>query len=134
MYNNPLLKKLHVKQGQRLAIVNPPPGYVEGLGQLPVDTELAINASGEFDWIHIFVKDKAELENYAPDAIKSLKDGGTLWISYPKGTSKVPTDINRDKGWDIVRRAGFRPVSQVSIDEVWSELRFRTLKPGEGFP
>ena len=133
MDNNPLLKKLQVKQGQRLAFLNAPPGYVEGLGQLPADTELAINTSGDFDWIHIFAKDKAELENYALDAIKSLKDGGTLWISYPKGTSKVPTDITRDKGWDIVRQAGFRPVSQVSIDGVWSALRFRPLKPGEEF-
>ena len=131
MDNNPLLKKLQVKLGQRLAIVNAPPGYVEGLGRLPVDTELALNTGGDFDWIHVFARDTTELQNYAPDAIRSLNDGGILWISYPKVTSKVPTDITRDKGWDTLRQAGFRPVSQVSIDEVWSALRFRPLKPGE---
>jgi len=48
---------------------------------------------------------------------------------YPKGTSRrYKTNINRDRGWETVTGTGFRPVSQVAIDEDWSALRFRNVK------
>ena len=53
---------------------------------------------------------------------------GRLWICYPKGGR---ADINRDSLWPMLRRYGLRPITQVAIDEVWSALRFRPLKPGE---
>jgi len=52
-----------------------------------------------------------------------------LWIAYPKGNR---SDINRDSVWPIVAELGLRPIGQVAVDEVWSALRFRPLKPGEG--
>lgn len=51
-----------------------------------------------------------------------------LWIAYPKGNR---SDINRDSVWPIVAELGMRPIGQVAVDEVWSALRFRPLKPGE---
>ena len=55
----------------------------------------------------------------------ALEPGGLFWISYPKGSSKVPTDLNRDVFWEALEHLGVRPVTQVSVDEVWSALRFR---------
>ena len=52
----------------------------------------------------------------------------TLWVAYPKANR---TDINRDTLWPILAEYGLRPIAQVAIDEVWSALRFRPLKPGE---
>ena len=51
-----------------------------------------------------------------------------LWLSYPKRSSKVETDLSRDVGWEVVADAGLRPVTQVSIDETWSALRFRPVE------
>jgi hypothetical protein len=50
------------------------------------------------------------------------------WISYPRKSPKVATDPSRDVGWDIVAEVGLRPVTQVSVDEVWSALRFRAME------
>jgi len=53
-----------------------------------------------------------------------------FWIAYPKANK---ADINRDTLWPILAERGMRPISQVAIDETWSALRFRALKPGEEF-
>ena len=52
---------------------------------------------------------------------------GLLWLSYPEKSSKVKTDLTRDVLWALVEPAGWRPVTQVSIDEVWSAMRFRPV-------
>ncbi len=122
-----LIKKLGIKPEQRIIIMNAPEGYREQLGTLPPDVELATTLNGQFDMVHLFVKDKAEVDQYAPTAIQAVKPGGLLWISFPKKSSKVTTDISRDIGWDAVWNAGWRPVTLISIDEVWSAFRFRPI-------
>jgi hypothetical protein len=125
MANSPLVKKLQLKPEQRVAVINAPPGYIEALGQLPEGTKLTDKAAGSFDFIQLFVKDSAELKRHAPKAIRAIKNDGMLWISYPKGSSKVKTDLNRDVIWDLVKEYGLVGVSLVSIDDVWSAMRFR---------
>ena len=83
---------------------------------------------GIFDFVQVFVKSISELEKQAPVAIKAVKYDGLLWICYPKQSSGIKTDINRDTGWSVVQQAGLRPVTQMAIDDTWSALRFR---PGE---
>jgi hypothetical protein len=125
MVGTPLTKKLGMKPGQRIAILNAPEGYRDELLILPADIELTTILDGTFDMIHLFVKEKAELDQYALHIIQALKPAGLLWISYPKQSARLPTDITRDKGWDVLSEAGWRPVTQISIDRVWSALRFR---------
>ena len=120
-----LAGKLRVKPGARVLLVNAPPGYAARLDPLPEGAEVAETPDGEFDVVQAFVKDRLDVERYAEPAIRSLRRGGALWFAYPKQASKVATDLTRDKGWDIVARAGLRPVAQVSVDDVWSALRFR---------
>lgn len=62
-----------------------------------------------------------------PKAIEAVTPEGMLWINYPKGTSKIKTDINRDTGWQTVTDLQFEGVSLVSIDETWSAMRFRPI-------
>ena len=143
MAQSTLIKKLRIKPGQRVTIINPPPGYLDQLGDLPEGVGLAIQPAdvelagepealgmanqpeGTFDFVHLFVKNITELERLGPTAVRAVKHDGLLWISYPKRSSKVETDISRDVGWDVIQEAGLRPVTQVSIDAVWSALRFR---------
>ncbi|TWH38967.1 hypothetical protein [Dulcicalothrix desertica] len=124
MVDNPLVKKLRIKSGQRMIVINSPPGYMEQL-ILPEGVELAKELEGQFDFIHIFVKNISELESFASKAISALKYDGILWIAYPKQSSKMITDINRDVGWDVIDKAGLKGVAQISINHVWSALRFR---------
>jgi len=134
MAQSSLIKKLRIQPGQRVTIINAPAGYLDQLGDLPEGVELASEPEGlgltnqpadTFDFVHLFVKNVAELERFGPSALRAVKHDGLLWISYPKRSSKVETDISRDVGWDVIKEAGLRPVTQVSIDAVWSALRFR---------
>lgn len=120
-----LAGKLRLRPGQRVLIMNAPSGYVEGLGPLSKGIELDQIAEGKYDFVHLFVTDGAEMEQLGPVAPQLVTYDGLLWISYPKRSSKVKTDLSRDVGWDVVANAGFRPVTQVSIDATWSALRFR---------
>ena len=127
MADTPLIKKLGIKPKQRVVILNAPEGYLEQLGTLPAGVELVTTTtpSDAFDVVHLFVRSQAELESQAPMAIQLVKPGGLLWISYPKQSSKVTTDLNRDILWRVFPNREWRPVTQISIDEVWSALRFR---------
>lgn len=124
MEDKSLIKKLLMKPGLRSIVINPPDGYLQRLGSFPIEFEL----EGKFDFVHLFVKSKEEVDVFGPRAIEAVKQDGVLWISYPKGSSKIKTDINRDKGWDTIKAMGFQGVSLVSVDETWSAMRFRPVK------
>ncbi len=125
MTDIPLPQRLRIKPGHRVLILNAPDGYVEAFGPLPDEVELAVSPNGAFDCVHAFVKEKAELDQIAPIAIESVKPDGLLWISWPKRSSRVKTDITRDTGWEAISNAGWDGVANVSIDQTWSAARFR---------
>ena len=120
-----LIKKLRIQPGQRLLIVNAPEGYVEGLLDLPEGVEVSVSPDGEFDFVHLFVKHSAEYADLSPIAFGAVTYDGLLWISYPKKNSNVETDLTRDVLWSLAADTGLRPVTQVSINSVWSAMRFR---------
>jgi len=125
MATSPLIKKLQIKPGQRMVIINAPAGYTEQLDPLPDGVELAKTPEGDFDFVQVFATNSEELKKFIGSAIKAVKHEGLLWICYPKGSSKVKTDLNRDVLWGIVDEYGFKGVTLVSIDDVWSAMRFR---------
>ena len=121
----PLQKKLRLQPGFKALVLNPPADYFELLGPLPQGV-LFSNEPGEaHDFVHLFVKDRAELDTTFDTALRAVKHDALLWISYPKGSSGVKTDINRDILWEILLKKGIRPVTQIAVDNTWSALRFR---------
>jgi hypothetical protein len=76
----------------------------------------------------VFADDAASLRDLLTAHQDQLARPSVLWFAYPKGNR---TDLNRDSLWPILGEYGLRPISQVSVDEVWSALRFRPLKEGE---
>jgi hypothetical protein len=123
-----LIKKLRIQAGQRILILNAPEGYLSKIDPLPQGVDVSQSPAEGFDFVQLFVNSIADLEENAPIAINAVKFDGLLWICYPKQTSKIKTDINRDKGWGVTQQAGLRPVTQVAIDETWSALRFRPVE------
>jgi hypothetical protein len=75
-----------------------------------------------------FADDSAGVRRILEQHQKSLAGSGAFWVAYPKANR---ADINRDSLWPILADYGFRPISQVAIDDVWSALRFRALRDGE---
>jgi hypothetical protein len=127
-----LAQKLRIEPGDRVLAFNAPDDYANLIAPLPQDAELQEDpAEAAYDVVHLFAANSGELEQHWPDARGSVKPGGIIWVSYPKRASGVETDITRDRGWDPVLEDQWRPVSQISVDETWSALRFRPVKPGE---
>lgn len=119
-----LAQKLQIKSG-KLIVINAPKGCADQLGKELPDLTISTRASGQAEAVLLFVNSLAEVEKLTPKAGKLVKPGGMLWIAYAKGTSKVKTDVNRDKLWPVVEALGWRPVRQIALDEVWSVLRFK---------
>lgn len=85
-----------------MLILNSPVGYLEALGELPEGVEVSEQPLGKYDFVHFFVNDSGEFENLAQSAIDAVEYDGLLWISYPKKSSKVPTDLSRDVMWKLM--------------------------------
>jgi hypothetical protein len=128
MPESTLTKKLKLKPGLSAVVINAPDKY---LNELKHDSEISESLSGKYDWIQIFVKSKAELDKIFPKVLKLLKPDSILWISFPKGSSKIQTDLTRDKGWGVIVAAELKWVNLVSVNETWSAFAVRPYKAGE---
>lgn len=124
--DNQIFKKLRVKPGQSASVLYAPENYPFAQSALSFD-----KASAQFDFVHLFVTSRQEFEQRINEALSQRKTGGLLWVSYPKGSGKIKADINRDSLWDLAIPHDIHPVSQVSLDDTWSAVRFVDNKPGE---
>jgi len=118
-----LAARLQVKPPRRLGVVGAPREPAELIGPLPDGAGWADTPSAA-DVVLAFVRDRAELDERVAPLLGEIPPATILWIAYPKKTSSIKTDINRDSGWGPVHDAGWDPVSQIAIDETWSALRF----------
>lgn len=118
-------KKLRLQAGQSALVINAPRDYAGLLGAFPEGVTFVEAPAGKVDFVHLFVRNRADLDQFIDKALESVVYDGLLWISYPKGSAKVDTDLNRDILWELLLEKGIRPVTQVSIDDTWSAIRFR---------
>ena len=125
----PLPQKLGFKPGTRYLLVGAPDGYARTLGQLPADAVACRPRDGDLDLIQFFtLSAKALTSHFAPLAAK-LRPTGALWISWPKKSSGVATDITETDVRRIGLAAGLVDVKVCAVDETWSGLKFvRRLK------
>jgi hypothetical protein len=126
-----LADKLKLKVGMRGTLVNAPQGYADALAPLPTAVELHTDLDGQFDWIQVFVKNSTELAVIAPKLTAALKPVSLLWIAFPKGSSKIQTDLTRDKGWESLRGLDLKWINLVSVDDTWSAFSLRPYRHGE---
>ena len=120
----PLIKKLGIKEGQRLIFLNAPRGYGETLGRLPYGVNPAARLEDDLDLIQFFTTRRTELEAEFPRLEQALAQNGMLWVSWPKGSSKVDTDLNENVIREIGLRNGLVDVKVCAVDETWSGLKF----------
>lgn len=130
MAEQPLFRKMKLAPGSKAAVLGAPPGYLRTLGA-PVGTAIAEKLSGQFDWIQLFVKNRAELESKIGRTAKALSAAGQLWITFPKGSSGIQTDLTRDKGWDSLKAHELKWITLISVDKDWSAFALRRYKPNE---
>lgn len=119
-----LVDKLGIKPGQRLIIFDAPGGYHKVLGALPEGVVQAESLRGEFDFIHAFNTSRAVFEQQFPRLKTHLAKTGLLWVSWPKGKSKIATDLNETIIRDVGLTSGLVDVKVAAIDDDWSGLKF----------
>ncbi|MEO8125736.1 MAG: hypothetical protein ABJF23_08845 [Bryobacteraceae bacterium] len=121
-------KKLGIKPGMRALIVGSPPGYLDRIAPLPEGVVVSSKVRGTHDFVQLFAVRKADILKSGPVLLTHAAAGGLVWITYPKKTSGVASDLSREEVWDAMSGTGWRPVTQIAIDEVWSALRFRPVE------
>ena len=129
MSDRPVAAKLLIKPGDavwisdaaRQPLLGPLPDGVGVLAGRPVDAT--------WDRVAIVIADDASSVRAVFDAQSTaLLAVPVVWILYPKANR---TDVNRDSLWQMIAPYGLRPITQVAVDETWSALRFRPIRPDE---
>ena len=123
---NSISQKLRIQSGFTLLTIHAPADFKKGLQGLPPGVKI-ITSGKNFDQVHWFVMNRAQLEKEMSKVMKLVKPGITVWVYYPKGTSKIQTDLTRDKGWDCLRAENDKLtwINLISFNETWSVFGFR---------
>ncbi len=119
----PLAEKLGIKEGFRIALVNPPPGYKSVLGPLPAKVRVAKASEGQLDLIQVFSREKTNLEKEIPALRMHMASNGMIWVSWPKGASTLETDLNENVVREIALANDLVDVKVCAVDKDWSGLK-----------
>lgn len=119
----PLYKKLGIKAGDRAWFSGSPDGYEVEL-QKAGEFHLAPRLTADLDFAHVFTANRAELARNFPKLKSALKPAGMVWISWPKKSSGVKTDLDENIVRELGLKTGLVDVKVCAVDEVWSGLKF----------
>lgn len=119
----PLAQKLGIKAGQRVTTIGAPKGYRKLLVPLPERVSFTAAIAANAPFVHLFVKERQILEKELKRLRRLLADAGVLWISWPKKSSGVVTDITEDVIREVCLPLGFVDVKVCAVDETWSGLK-----------
>jgi len=123
---NSISQKLRIGEKFTLLALNAPANFKKGLTELPAGVKI-ITSGKDYDQVHWFVLNRAQLEKEMSNVMKLIKNDVIVWVYYPKGTSKLQTDLTRDKGWDCLLSESDKLtwISLISFDDTWSVFGFR---------
>ena len=119
----PLARKLGIRPNEKLIALNAPENYVSLLEGLPEGVTFSNRAATKANFVHLFVRQRSDLEKRLRELRTKLDDAGILWISWPKKASKVATDITEDTIRAVALPLGFVDVKVCAVDETWSGLK-----------
>jgi hypothetical protein len=121
----PLARKLGIKPGHRVALLEAPAGFEATLDGLPdvVVIRSALTADAPTDVIVLFMTERHELQARLGEVRRGMAQDGGFWVAWPKRASKVPTDVTEDVVRDVALPTGLVDNKVCAIDETWSGLR-----------
>jgi hypothetical protein len=119
----PLPQKLGIKPGRTVVIINAPKNYRRLLGTIPERVTFSDRLKPDSSFAHVFIEKRRELEKRLAVLRQKIADTGTVWVSWPKRSSGVPTDVTEDVVRAVALPLGFVDVKVCAIDETWSGLK-----------
>jgi hypothetical protein len=123
-----LLEKLQLKDEKNLLIQGLPSSVEKQFAKLSYNKNLTpLLKTRKIDFALIFAINQFQLNNILKELFTALHSDCKLWIAYPKTTSKIVSDLNRDASWDILSKNDFEAIRQVTLDHVWTAMRFKKV-------
>jgi hypothetical protein len=119
----PLARKLGIKEGSRMLLIEEPENYQSLLRLLPASVSFGRQANDTIDLVHLFVTRKEELQKHLVFLRKKLRADASIWVSWPKKSSKVPSDIVEDTIREVALPLGFVDIKVCAVSDVWSGLK-----------
>ena len=119
----PLFQKLGIKPGTTVVVIKAPKNYRELLGELPAEACVTDRLPPRVDFAHFFTTRRSDLEKELKLLRAKLSDAGTLWVSWPKKSSNVPSDLDENVIRNFALKNGLVDIKVCAVDEVWSGLK-----------
>jgi hypothetical protein len=133
----PLPKKLGIRAESRVVTIHAPAHYQRLLGKLPTNVNFTTQLRPDTRFIHLFATERSGLVRELKRCRSKVADDGSIWVSWPKKSSGVQTDITEDTIRDIALPLGLVDTKVCAVDETWSGLKLmvrrenRAKKPGK---
>lgn len=119
----PLASKLGISKGARILVKHAPENYAQWLEPIPPGVIFEKKVSQETDIVHVFAVRKTQLANELGELRTRIRSTATVWVSWPKKSSKEPTDITEDTVRELALPLGFVDIKVCAVSEVWSGLK-----------
>ena len=121
-----IAEKLQLKNEKTILIQGLPSSIEKQFAKLSFAKNLTpLLRSRKIDFALVFAVSELQLNNILQDIMPALKEETKLWVAYPKVTSKIATDLNRESSWHKLHNAGYEGAEQVALDHVWHAVNFR---------
>ena len=119
----PLAKKLGIKNGFKIRLINKPDYYFDLFTDLPNDIKILTDKKSKKNFIHLFVKTLNDFEKHIHDLKNEIEQDGMIWVSWYKQSSKIPTNVTEDKIRNTALSIGLVDIKVCAVDDVWSALK-----------
>jgi hypothetical protein len=119
----PLAQKLGIKPAQMVIVINEPANYRKLLGRIADRVTFALRPRAGADYVHFFTSRRVELEKGLKRLREQISDAGVVWVSWPKKSADLPTDVTEDIIRAVALPLGFVDVKVCAVDESWSGLK-----------
>jgi Protein of unknown function (DUF3052) len=119
----PLAKKLGIKDGARVFLVNAPGDYARMVAPLPGGVRMVKRIDHETDLIHIFTTRRRDLDTALLRAMKLMRPNAAIWVSWPKRSSGAATDVTEDTIREVALPLGLVDIKVCAVDDTWSGLK-----------
>lgn len=129
MSNQSLFEKLQLKDEKNLLIQGIPSSIEKQFAKLTYAKNVTpLLKSKKVEFALVFALSQQQLNNVMKEVFPALSAETKLWVAYPKTSSKIVSDLNRDCSWDLLIKSGYESVRQVAVDNVWSAIRFKKVE------
>jgi hypothetical protein len=124
----PLVKKLGIGEGFKILLLNAPPEYRTWISPLPAEVTFTTVADSATNFVHAFATKRLELARLLPSLRRKLPHDALIWVSWPKKSSKVPTDVTENTIREVALPLGFVDIKVCAVTDVWSGLKLVVRK------